>query len=60
MSEKFKYNLFTNTPAKHLKVSEALYIAVTILHKINEPMNPIFTNEYFKLLKNVNYKLFKI
>ena len=59
MSEKFKYNLFTNTPAKHLKISEALYIAVTILHKINEPMNNIFTKDYLKTLNILNYRLFR-
>jgi hypothetical protein len=36
------------------------YMIVNILYKTNEPINKIFTNDYFKLLKNLNYKLFKI
>ena len=40
-------------------LSETAYIIVDTFEKINEPMTKIFTKDYFKILKNLNYYLFK-
>ena len=64
MSTKFqKYLLNTifnkSYKDKMISFSETSYIIVDIFEKINEPMYKIFTDDYFNLLKNTNYKLFK-
>ena len=58
MSEKFKNNILTTTP-KILSLNESAYIAVNILHKIKEPMNNVFTEDYLKTLNILNYRLFR-
>jgi hypothetical protein len=64
MSKKFKDYLFKylfnrEINPKRLGSSETTYTIVDIFEKINEPMGKIFTNDYFKILKNLNYHLFK-
>ena len=53
MSEKFRNNILTKH-SKIINISESIYITVNILHKINEPMNNVFTEDYLKILNNVN------
>ena len=65
MSSKFqKYLLNTifnkSYKDKMLSSSETSYLILDIFEKINEPMYKIFTDDYFNLLKNLNYKLFKL
>jgi hypothetical protein len=50
MSDKFLENLF-NIPVKKRLISESAYIAIKIFDHINEPMTPIFTNDYIKILQ---------
>ena len=58
MSPKFKEYIFNRLP-KTKSLSETAYVIVDTFDKINEPMYKIFTDDYFKLLKNLNYKLFR-
>jgi hypothetical protein len=58
MSKKFKESLF-NRFSKNNSFNETTYVIVDIFDKINEPMSKIFTNDYFKILTNLNYHLFK-
>jgi len=58
MSKKFKDYIFIRMP-KTNSLSETAYIIVDTFEKINEPMTKIFTKDYFKILKNLNYYLFK-
>ena len=58
MSKKFKDSLFTRLP-KTKSFNETSYVIVDIFDKIKEPMGKIFTNDYFKILTNLNYHLYK-
>ena len=58
MSTKFKNYIFNRLP-KTKSLSETAYVIVDIFEKINEPMSKIFTFDYFKILTNLNYHLFK-
>ena len=58
MSTKFKNYIFNRLP-KTNSLNETSYIIVDILDKINEPLPRIFNNDYYTILKNLNYKLFK-
>jgi len=61
MSPKFKNYIFNRLPQTHTKsLSETAYVIIDVLDKIKEPMNRIFHEDYYKLLKLLNYKLFKI
>jgi len=59
MSPKFKNYIFNKLPSSK-SLSETVYIIVDVLDKINEPMNRIFCEDYYKTLKLLNYKLFKL
>ncbi len=62
MSIKFKnyiYKILDDNKRIHTSDSYISYIIVDTFTKINEPMYKIFTDDYFNLLKNINYKLFK-
>ena len=59
MSPKFKHYIF-NRLAQNKSLSETTYVIIDILDKIKEPMERIFYEEYYKILKLLNYKLFKV
>ena len=62
MSIKFKdyiYKILDENKRIHTSDPYISYIIVDTFDKINEPMYKIFTDVYFNILKNVNYKLFK-
>jgi len=59
MSPKFKHYIFNRLPQTK-SLSETAYVIVDVLDKIKEPMNRIFYEEYYKILKLLNYKLFKL
>jgi len=59
MSPKFKNYIFNRLPQTQ-SLSETAYVIVDVLDKIKEPMHRIFYEEYYKILKLLNYKLFKI
>jgi hypothetical protein len=58
MSDDF-INEFSNhiTKNKQQSINESLSIAIKIFNKIKEPMNKIFTNNYFKSLELLNLYL---
>ena len=59
MSPKFKHYIFNRLPITQ-SLSETAYVIVDVLDKIKEPMYRIFYDDYYKILKNLNYKLFKL
>jgi len=59
MSPKFKNYIFNRIPQTQ-SLSETAYVIVDILDKIKEPMHRIFYEDYYKILKLLNYKLFKV
>ena len=59
MSDLFKETLFSRKNTQNISIDYSALIAVNILHKINEPMNNIFTDTYLKNLNILNYKLFR-
>lgn len=59
MSDLFKQTLFSRKNTQNISIDYSALIAVNILHKINEPMNNIFTETYLKNLNILNYKLFR-
>ena len=59
MSPKFKHYIFNRLPITQ-SLSETAYVIVDVLDKIKEPMHRIFYDDYYKILKNLNYKLFKL
>ena len=60
MSKQFKTNILNKLPKSKSSINETTYIIVDIFYKIKEPMYKVFTDDYFNLLKNLNYKLFKL
>jgi hypothetical protein len=58
MSKKFKEYIFNRLP-KTKSLSETAYVIVDTFDKLNEPMTKIFTKDYFKILQNLNYHLFR-
>lgn len=50
MSPQFK-KILGKIPFRTRTLNESAYIAIKIFHKINEPMKPIFTEEYINTLK---------
>jgi len=59
MSHNFKDTLFKISP-KSIKKNDSLYIVIKILKHIKEPLPIIFNNDYLNMLRNLNYKLFKM
>jgi hypothetical protein len=59
MSDLFKETLFSRKNTQNISIDYSALITVNILHKINEPMNNIFTDTYLKNLNILNYKLFR-
>jgi hypothetical protein len=59
MSNKFRDILF-KLPVKNIAEYESAYIVVKILNYLKEPLPIIFKHNYIDILKNLNYKLFKI
>ena len=45
--------------AKNIGFNETAYTIVDIMNKLNEPMKPIFTDNYLKTLQLLNYRLFR-
>ena len=59
MSENFRDVLF-KLPVKNISLNESAYIVVKILNYLKEPLPVIFKHNYLDMLKNLNYKLFKM
>jgi hypothetical protein len=58
MSDNFKHELL-NKYKKKIGFNESVYIVVEIFNKLNEPIRPIFTDNYLKTLDLLNYRLFR-
>ena len=59
MSDRFR-NILFGMPIKNISLNESAYIVVKILENIKEPLPVIFKHDYLNMLRNLNYKLFKI
>ena len=59
MSNKF-INMLFSMPVRNISLNESAYIVVNILKHINEPLPVIFKHDYLNILRNLNYKLFKM
>jgi len=58
MSDNFKRELL-NKYKKKIGFNESVYIVIEIFNKLNEPIRPIFTDNYLKTLDLLNYRLFR-
>jgi serine/threonine protein kinase len=59
MSDRFRNVLF-GMPVRNISLNESAFIVVSILKKIKEPLPVIFKPVYLNMLRNLNYKLFKM